>query len=306
MKTGLFDDYIIALDYHKNRKDNNMKSFDNVHWHAEDVCVTTGYYPGEFEITSKIYGHADGSIHDIAFKNMPKLIEAKLNSSLTSDWDKWKNTNPTQFLGNKPEVKDVIFNPPATVVLWKDGTKTVVKAQEGCEFDPWVGLAMAFSKKLFGNKGNYFEVFKKYCEPYEEKMAKEEEEEFTGFLEAIREAAAKAAVSLAALQIPELKLNIEEAKKKEEETHSDIVEKFSYDTMLIFETRNNAEKILDQMKEIVKHYGVVSVADLFDLADAKHVDYLANDRGWLNLKNVEVKRVRNGYIIDLPKPQPIK
>lgn len=74
----------------------------------------------------------------------------------------------------KDMIKDVIFNPPATIVLWKDGTKTVVKEQDGYEFNPWVGMAMACSKKMLGNKGNYFEVFKKYCEPYEEKMKKEE------------------------------------------------------------------------------------------------------------------------------------
>ena len=77
-------------------------------------------------------------------------------------------------------IKDVIFNDPATIVLWKDGTKTVVKAQEGCDFDPYVGLAMAFSKKMFGNKGSYFNVFKKYCEPYEDKKKKEFESVLKG------------------------------------------------------------------------------------------------------------------------------
>lgn len=62
------------------------------------------------------------------------------------------------------EIKDVIFNPPATVVLWKDGTKTVVKCQDGDEFSKEKGLAMAICKKAFGNKGRYNEVFKKWCE----------------------------------------------------------------------------------------------------------------------------------------------
>lgn len=81
----------------------------------------------------------------------------------------------------KFEIKDVIFNPPATIVLWKDGTKTVVKEQDGCEFNPWVGMAMACSKKMLGNKGNYFEVFKKYCEPYEEKMGQTISIHYKGF-----------------------------------------------------------------------------------------------------------------------------
>ena len=62
----------------------------------------------------------------------------------------------------KPEIKKVIFNDPATIVIWKDGTKTVVKAQDGDIFDPEKGLAMAISKKVLGNKGNYFKEFKKW------------------------------------------------------------------------------------------------------------------------------------------------
>lgn len=68
-------------------------------------------------------------------------------------------------LGMHREIKDVIFNPPATIVMWKDGTKTVVKA-ENEDFDPEKGLAMAITKKAFGNKGHYFETIKKYTEPY--------------------------------------------------------------------------------------------------------------------------------------------
>ena len=61
-----------------------------------------------------------------------------------------------------PEIKDVIFNPPATIVLWKDDTKTIVKCQDYEEFDPEKGLSMAISKKALGNQGNYFETFKKW------------------------------------------------------------------------------------------------------------------------------------------------
>lgn len=58
-------------------------------------------------------------------------------------------------------IKDVIFNDPATIVIWADGTKTVVKANRE-KFDPEKGLAMAIAKKFFGNQGNYYEVFKKW------------------------------------------------------------------------------------------------------------------------------------------------
>ncbi len=60
------------------------------------------------------------------------------------------------------KIKKVIFNAPATVVLWEDGTKTIVKAGEGDIYDPEKGLAMAIAKKALGNQGNYYEVFKKW------------------------------------------------------------------------------------------------------------------------------------------------
>ncbi len=64
-------------------------------------------------------------------------------------------------------IKDVIFNDPAVIVLWNDGTKTVVKCSENDIFDPEKGLAMAIAKKALGNQGNYYETFKKYL-PEEE------------------------------------------------------------------------------------------------------------------------------------------
>ena len=64
-------------------------------------------------------------------------------------------------------IKMVIFSPPATIVLWSDGTKTVVKA-ENEPFDKEKGLAMAICKRTSGNKGAYFEVFKKWCRDRQE------------------------------------------------------------------------------------------------------------------------------------------
>lgn len=61
-----------------------------------------------------------------------------------------------------PEIKKVHFSGPCTVVIWEDGTKTMVRCQDGDEFDPEKGLAMAIAKKALGNKGRYFDEFKKH------------------------------------------------------------------------------------------------------------------------------------------------
>ena len=63
-------------------------------------------------------------------------------------------------------ITNVIFNNPATIVFWSDGTKTVVKCDEKDEFDPEKGLAMAICKKHFGG-GFYNDIFKKWI-PKEE------------------------------------------------------------------------------------------------------------------------------------------
>lgn len=67
------------------------------------------------------------------------------------------------------KIKDVIFNDPATIVFWEDGEKTVVQCQNGEEFDPEKGLAMAISKRVYGNDYNYYEVFKKWIGKYNKK-----------------------------------------------------------------------------------------------------------------------------------------
>ena len=59
-------------------------------------------------------------------------------------------------------IKDVIFNDPATIVLWEDGSKTVVKCQEGDTYNKETGLAMAIIKKCCSNKGNYNDIFEKW------------------------------------------------------------------------------------------------------------------------------------------------
>ena len=67
-----------------------------------------------------------------------------------------------------PKIKKVIFNDPATIVFWADGTKTIVKNTDKMKngkkrpFDPEKGLAMAISKKALGNQGNYYNEFKKW------------------------------------------------------------------------------------------------------------------------------------------------
>ena len=58
-------------------------------------------------------------------------------------------------------IRQVIYNDPATIVLWADGTKTVVKC-ENESYDKEKGLAIAIAKKALGNRGAYYDVFRQW------------------------------------------------------------------------------------------------------------------------------------------------
>ena len=95
-----------------------------------------------------------------------------LTYSVNDCIDTWKNYKEEVATMVKFEIKDVIFNNPATIVLWADGTKTVVKCQGKDKFDPEKGLAMCFAKKAQTNNKSYYDVFVKYVGRYNKKQRK--------------------------------------------------------------------------------------------------------------------------------------
>lgn len=74
---------------------------------------------------------------------------------------------------------------------------------------------------------------------------------------------------------------------------------------ITFENRGDAESVLARMDELIDQYGVVSVGDLYDLAGLSTDNYTINRYGWTNIRNASVVRVRDGYVIKMPKPMPI-
>ena len=67
-------------------------------------------------------------------------------------------------LDNVFVIKKVIFNDPATIVLWADGTKTIVKVQGDDVYNREQGLALCIAKKALGNKSNFNNEFKRWLE----------------------------------------------------------------------------------------------------------------------------------------------
>lgn len=74
---------------------------------------------------------------------------------------------------------------------------------------------------------------------------------------------------------------------------------------IIFDSRGEAEDVLDHMGEIMDAYnGVVTVADFYDLAGVTGT-WTDNNYGWTNLSQATVQRTRDGFIINLPKAIPV-
>lgn len=79
--------------------------------------------------------------------------------------------------------------------------------------------------------------------------------------------------------------------------------RFDYDD-LIFDSRSECEAVREQMVDLIDVYGFVTVADMYDMADIP-APYTSNKYGWTNIRTAETVRVRDGYVLKLPKAMPI-
>lgn len=78
---------------------------------------------------------------------------------------------------------------------------------------------------------------------------------------------------------------------------------YSYDDVIL-DSRGEAEEVLSRMDELIDQYGVVSVGDLYDLVGVSG-NYTDQKYGWSNIRSAEPVRVRDGYMLRLPKALPI-
>lgn len=79
---------------------------------------------------------------------------------------------------------------------------------------------------------------------------------------------------------------------------------FDYDEV-VFDTRGDAEAVLDAMNDIISQYGTVSVSDFYDLARVANDNYTMNRYGWTNIGGATAVRVRDGYVLKLPRAIPL-
>lgn len=119
-----------------------------VNKHIESMCATC--------TRDFLHITTDGAVYGV-LSNYRRAFDA---DTLKATINKVFGISPYQKAMSK--IKNVIFNDPATIVFWSDGTKTVVKCGKDDTFDPEKGLAMAISKYFFDNAGYFNDVFKKW------------------------------------------------------------------------------------------------------------------------------------------------
>lgn len=77
----------------------------------------------------------------------------------------------------------------------------------------------------------------------------------------------------------------------------------NFDEIVLTE-RSEAEEVIDRLFDLVSRYEQASVADLYELVglSSTHTDH---KWGWSDLHGAGVSRIRGGYLLDLPEPEPL-
>lgn len=79
--------------------------------------------------------------------------------------------------------------------------------------------------------------------------------------------------------------------------------RFDFDE-IVLETRGEAEEVLSNLVDLTIDYQQATVADLYELVGITG-NFTDNKYGWTDLRGVVPRRVRDGYLLDLPRPQPL-
>lgn len=166
-----------------------------------------------------------------------------------------------------PQITNVMFHPPATIVFWSDKTKTVVKCDERDVFDAEKGLAMAITKKMLGNNYEYYDVFEKWSSPY---CVKEKSENTTP-------------------------------------VRSFDSECLRFETEIVFGTWSECTTLIEYLRNKVARYGVTTVGDLYRYAgcnppkNCEIYGWLLEDIDAMWFK----KQTPGGYMLKIAAPKPI-
>ena len=92
------------------------------------------------------------------FTERRNTMPPKSGNTGTFYFDEFFNFDRGHGFKKVPHIDHVIFNGPATIVFWKDGTKTVVKLNEGYCDDRRKAILYAFIRKIYGEGRPYHDI----------------------------------------------------------------------------------------------------------------------------------------------------
>lgn len=115
----------------------------------------------------KLSWNPDKDVIRVSANNLGIDIDRAIYAAMAIDYSRQsteqaKKNDIVHFGMCSVSIRKVIFNDPATIVLWSDGSKTVVKCGPEDSYDMEKGLAMAIVKKMAGNDNHFHKVFKQY------------------------------------------------------------------------------------------------------------------------------------------------
>lgn len=128
-------------------------------WRVNSIRTSSAMIDGDNYLEARLYGVPQRSFGIGSFDH----IRNELNSLLDNGF-------------SKPKIDKVIYNDPATIILWADGSKTVVKCQEGDTYNPETGFVMAYLKKMLGNDNTFNKEILKHV-PEQKKVEEPEKTE---------------------------------------------------------------------------------------------------------------------------------
>lgn len=73
---------------------------------------------------------------------------------------------------------------------------------------------------------------------------------------------------------------------------------------IVIQSRIEAESIIDSLRLLIDKYEVATVTDFYKCVGIT-ADFTDNDWGWYDLSGAAVVRIREGYLVDLPGPEPL-
>lgn len=127
---------------------------------ATDITIGTTQPPLNAVTTSNIFGYDYSRVYYDILDNRMYNVEKTKKEPEMKDEKKDEKKEALNVPEDKYTPERIIYNDPATIVFWKDKTKTVVKRKKGEPFNEYYAFCAALAKKMFNNNSRVNKIVK--------------------------------------------------------------------------------------------------------------------------------------------------